>query len=135
MLPSQTQPPCCKNTHEDLAGVVVAERQAGVGDQVGQAVVAAQQTGLGVVGKAVLGALNGGLQRQGGRRASLVLRAGARGGAHAYPSRPGAHRNGAGPAAPANVLAASIAQLVLLLRPCADALLLVAAATFAIATG
>ncbi len=63
-------------THEDLAGVAILQRQAGVRDQVGQAVLAAQQTSLRVVGEAVLGALNGRRQRQSGGRALLVLRAG-----------------------------------------------------------
>jgi hypothetical protein len=35
-------------THEDIAGVAVAQRKAGVGNQVGQAVSAAQQALLGV---------------------------------------------------------------------------------------
>jgi hypothetical protein len=61
-------------THEHLAGVAVAQGKTRVGDQVGQAVGAAQQTSLAVVGEALLSALNGGLQGQGGGRASLVLR-------------------------------------------------------------
>jgi len=67
--------PAQKSTHKDLPGVVEAQGQSWVGDEVGQAVVAAQQTGLGVVGKAVGGALTGGLQGQVGSGALLVLRA------------------------------------------------------------
>lgn len=66
-------------THEDLASVAELEGQAGVGDQVGQAVGTAQQTSLGVVAEAGLGALDGGLQGQGGRGLSVVLRAGREG--------------------------------------------------------
>lgn len=43
-------------THEHIAGVAVAQRQAGVGNQVGQAVSAAQQALLGIpVGKGMQG--------------------------------------------------------------------------------
>ena len=68
-------------THQDIAGVAVAQREAGVGDQVRQALVAAQQALLRVVVEAALGLLDGGLQRQGGRGAGLVLQAGTRRGA------------------------------------------------------
>lgn len=53
--------------------MAVLEGQPGVGDQVGQTVRTAQQTGLGVVGEAGLGALGGGLQGQGRGGAGLVL--------------------------------------------------------------
>lgn len=64
-----------KATHKDLAGVAVAQRQSGVRDQVRQAVGAAQQARLGVVGKARLGALHGGLEGQSGRAVGVVLHA------------------------------------------------------------
>ena len=62
-----------KVTHEDLPSVAVLERQPGVADEVGQAVVAAQQAGLGIVGEARLSALDGGLESQGGGAVGLVL--------------------------------------------------------------
>lgn len=60
--------------HEDLAGVAVAERKAGVGDEVWQAVSAAEDAGLGVVGEALVGALDGGVERKRRGAALLVLR-------------------------------------------------------------
>lgn len=63
-----------KATHEDLAGVAVLQGQTRVSNQVGQAISAAQQASLGVVGEAGLGALHGGLQGQGGSGVRLVLR-------------------------------------------------------------
>ena len=54
--------------------MAVAQRKAGVRDQVRQAVGAAQQAGAGVVGEPLLRALPGGLERQGWGRAGLVLR-------------------------------------------------------------
>jgi hypothetical protein len=56
-----------------LAGVAVAQREARVGDEVRQAVGAAEEAGLGVVGKALVGAVDGGLEGEGGGRALLVL--------------------------------------------------------------
>ena len=60
--------------HEDFAGVAVTERKAGVRDQVRVAIRAAEQAGAGVVGKPLLRALPGGLERQGWGGAGLVLR-------------------------------------------------------------
>jgi len=62
------------DTHKDLSSVAVLEGKSRVADQVGQTVVAAQQTRLGVVGKAVLGALDGGLESQSWGAVGLVLR-------------------------------------------------------------
>jgi len=53
--------------------VAVAEGQARVGDEVGQAVRAAQQAGFTVVGEPFLGAVDGGLQGEGRGGAVLVL--------------------------------------------------------------
>jgi len=59
--------------HKDLAGVAVAQRQPRVGDQVRQAVVAAQQALLAIVGKALLRTLDGRRQRQRGCARGVVL--------------------------------------------------------------
>mmetsp|Transcript_17847 Transcript_17847/g.46455 ORF Transcript_17847/g.46455 Transcript_17847/m.46455 type:complete len:275 (+) Transcript_17847:76-900(+) len=58
---------------EHLAGVAVLERQAGVGDQVRQPVGAAQHALVRVVRKALVGAVDGGLQGQGRGGARLEL--------------------------------------------------------------
>ena len=59
--------------HKDLAGVAKAQRQPGVGDEVRQAVVAAEQARLAVVGEPLLSALDGGRQGQRGRARGVVL--------------------------------------------------------------
>lgn len=56
-------------TYEHLSCVAVLEGQSWVADEVGQAVSTAQQASLGVVGKALLSAVHGGLQGQ--RRCGL----------------------------------------------------------------
>lgn len=53
--------------------MAVAQRQAGVGNQVGQAVGAAQQALLGIVVEPALSLLDGGLEGQGRGGVSLVL--------------------------------------------------------------
>lgn len=53
--------------------MAVAEGEARVRDEVGQAVRAAEQAGLAVVGEPLLGAVDGGLQGEGGGGAVLVL--------------------------------------------------------------
>ena len=55
--------------------MAVAERKAGVSNEVGQAVSAAQQALLGVLLKASMGLVNGGLKGQGRGRVGLVLQA------------------------------------------------------------
>lgn len=59
--------------HQHVAGVAVSQREAGVGNQVREAVGAAQQALLGVVVKAALGLGDGGLEGQRGGGALLVL--------------------------------------------------------------
>lgn len=64
-----------KRAHEDFAGVAVSQCEAGVGDEVGQALAAAQDTRLGVRVKALVGALHGCLKSKCRSRALLVLHA------------------------------------------------------------
>ena len=59
---------------EDLGAVAVAQGQAGVGDQVREAVRAAQEAGLGVLLEARVRLVDRGLEGEGGGRAGLVLR-------------------------------------------------------------
>ena len=54
--------------------MAVAEREARVGNQVGQPVRPAQQAGLAVVGEPLLRAVDGGLEGEGGGGAVLVLK-------------------------------------------------------------
>ena len=60
--------------YEHFAGVAVAEREAGVRDQVRVAIGAAQQACAGIVGEPLLRALPGGLEREGWGGAGLILR-------------------------------------------------------------
>lgn len=53
--------------------MAVFEGEAGVGDQVRQAISAAQQALLGIVVESALSLLDGGLQCKSGSRAGLVL--------------------------------------------------------------
>lgn len=69
-LPPSAQPAC---TYEHLSCVAVLEGQSWVTDEVGQAVSTAQQASLGVVGKALLSAVHGGLQGQRRCRLRVVL--------------------------------------------------------------
>ncbi len=73
-MDAQLNPVETANAHENFAGVAVAERQAGVGDEVREAIGAAQQATAPIVCKPLLCALLGGLQCQGWRAALLVLR-------------------------------------------------------------
>ena len=61
-----------KPTYKDITSMAVFECKAGVRDQVGQAVSAAQQALLGIVVKATLGLFNSGLQGKCGSRVGLV---------------------------------------------------------------
>mmetsp|Transcript_9468 Transcript_9468/g.15943 ORF Transcript_9468/g.15943 Transcript_9468/m.15943 type:complete len:258 (-) Transcript_9468:77-850(-) len=58
---------------EDLTGVAVLDGETGVGNQVGQPVGATQGTLARVVSKSLVGAIDGGLERQGGGGAGVVL--------------------------------------------------------------
>jgi hypothetical protein len=59
--------------HKDFAGVAVLERKARVSDQVREAISTAEDASSRVVGKALVGAVHGGLQGEGWGRALLVL--------------------------------------------------------------
>jgi hypothetical protein len=66
--------PTRQPTHEGLAGVAEPHSEAGVSNEVGEAVSTAQKAGLGVVSKAAVCALNGGVEGDGRGRVSLILR-------------------------------------------------------------
>ena len=57
----------------NVARVAVAEGKSGVGDEVGEAVRAAEETLVAVLLEAGVGAVNGGLEGDGGGRAGLVV--------------------------------------------------------------
>jgi hypothetical protein len=58
---------------EDITGMAITEGQTWVGDEMGEAISAAEETLLGVVVESSLGLLDGGLQGEGWGRAFLIL--------------------------------------------------------------
>lgn len=60
-------------TYEDFPGMAVLKSQTRVGNQMGETIGAAEQVGLRIVREALVGTIDGSIQRQVRSRAGLVL--------------------------------------------------------------